>query len=104
MHFSLACSVIKNLHMNRAVWKYYLDLTKFNVAISLLLTSFVGPDGGIFSFLTGGMILSLIAYSFFHGNEYYLYYNLGLTKVRLVLTSYLINVCVAVLLGATFLI
>lgn len=92
----------KNKRMNRAFWKYYLDLTKFNFAISLLLAFVKGPSDGIFSFLTAGMVLSLIAYSFFHGNEYYLYYNLGLTKARLVLTSYLVNICIAILFGAVF--
>lgn len=88
--------------MNQAFWKYYLDLTKFNFAISLLLAFAIGPTSGIFSFLSTGMALSLIAYSLFHGNEYYLYYNLGLTRVRLVLTSYLVNGCIAILAGAFF--
>lgn len=88
--------------MNQAFRKYYLDLTKFNVAISLLLAFVIGPTSGIFSFLSTGMVLSLIAYSLFHGNEYYLYYNLGLTRVRLVLTSYLVNSCIAILAGAFF--
>ena len=86
--------------MTCAFWKYYLDVTKFNLAISALLAFIVGPSGGIFLFLTGGMVLSLIAYSFFHANEYYLYHNLGLTKVRLVLTSPIVNIGVAVLVGA----
>ena len=86
--------------MTWAFWKYYLDLTKFNIAISVLLAFVVGPFGGIFLFFTGGMGLSLIAYSFFHANEYYLYYNLGLTKVRLVLTSSIVNIGVAALVGA----
>jgi hypothetical protein len=86
--------------MTWAFWKYYLDLTKFNFAISVILAFVIGPFGGIFLFLTGGMVLSLIAYSFFHANEYYLYYNLGLTRVRLVLTSYIVNIGVAILVGA----
>ena len=85
--------------MSWAFWKYYLDLTKFNFAISFLFAFVLGPYGGIFLFLTGGMVLSLIAYSFFHANEYYLYYNLGLTRLRLVLTSYIVNIAVAVTVG-----
>lgn len=91
---------IKKQLMTRAFWKYYLDLTKFNFAISFLLAFVIGPFGGIFMFLSGGMVLSLVAYSFFHANEYYLYYNLGLTKARLVLTSYVTNIGIAILAGA----
>lgn len=88
--------------MTQALWKYYVDLTKFNFALSLILAFVAGPSSGILLFLTGGMLLSLIAYSLFHGNEYYLYNNLGLTKMRLVLTSYLVNICIAVLAWAIF--
>ncbi|MCF0063299.1 hypothetical protein MUK70_10020 [Dyadobacter chenwenxiniae] len=76
--------------MTWAFWKYYVDLTKFNLAISVILAIVIGPFGGILLFLTGGMVLSLIAYSVFHANEYYLYYNLGLTKMRLVVANKLI--------------
>ena len=37
--------------MTWAFWKYYFDLTKFNLAISVLLAIVVGPFGGIFCFL-----------------------------------------------------
>lgn len=88
--------------MTRAFWKYYLDLTKFNLGLSLLVTFAKSPAEGILLFLTGGMILSLIAYEYFHRNEYYLYHNLGFTRIRLVLTAWLFNLGISSLLGAFF--
>jgi small-conductance mechanosensitive channel len=84
--------------MSRAFWKFYIDLTKFNLGISFLVAFIASFWDGILMFATGGMVLSLLAYSYFHFNEYYLYYNSGLTKARLVLTSWVINIGISILL------
>lgn len=88
--------------MTRAFWKYYLDLTKFNLGLSLLVTFIKSPADGILLFLTGGMLLILVAYEYFHSQDYYLYHNLGLTRTRLMLQAWLLNLGISVLLG-TFL-
>jgi hypothetical protein len=86
--------------MTRVFWKYYIDLTKFNLGMCLLITFVKSPAEGVLLFLTGGMLLSLIAYEYYHRNEYYLYHNLGLTRVRLILTTWLFNLGISALLGA----
>lgn len=86
--------------MTRAFWKFYTDLTKFNLGLSLLVSFVKSPAEGILLFVTGGMILSLVAYEYFHSHEYYLYHNLGLTRMRLILKAWLLNVGIAVVLGA----
>ncbi|MFD2937429.1 hypothetical protein ACFS25_26895 [Spirosoma flavum] len=85
--------------MTRAFWKYYMDLTKFNLGLSLLVTFVKSPAEGILLFLTGGMLLSLVAYEYFHSHEYYLYYNLGLTRTRLMLKAWLMNLGISAFLG-----
>lgn len=43
------------------------------------------------SFLTGGFIIAVFYYETRHRNEYYFYHNLGLTKARLIIISYLFH-------------
>lgn len=43
------------------------------------------------SFLTGGFIIAIFFYGSRHRNEYYFYHNLGLTKARLIIISYLLH-------------
>lgn len=43
----------------------------------------------MWSFLTGGFIIAMFYYESRHKNEYYFYHNLGLTKSRLIIISYL---------------
>ncbi len=90
--------------MTKAFGKYYIDLTKFNLGLSLIVTFIKSPVEGILFFLTGGMILSLIAYEYYYRDEYYFYHNLGLTRTRLVLSAWLFNLGISALLGlGTFL-
>ncbi|GAB3492286.1 hypothetical protein GCM10027341_06260 [Spirosoma knui] len=86
--------------MTRAFWKFYTDLTKFNLGLSLLVTFVKSPVEGILLFVTGGMLLSLIAYEYFHSHEYYLYHNLGLTRMRLIRKAWLLNLGISAIVGA----
>jgi hypothetical protein len=82
--------------MNGAFWKYYVDVTRYNVAVSMAV-GLVSADAlkAIFCFVTGGMLLSIICYQQLQNNQYYFYYNLGLTKKRLILTTWLVNLIIA---------
>jgi hypothetical protein len=42
--------------------------------------------------LSGGFLLSAFYFEISRKNEYYFYYNLGLSKIKLLLTAYLLNV------------
>lgn len=52
----------------------------------------------IFSYIvcliTGGFLLSLLYFNFSRRNEYYFYYNLGLTKVKLIGIAYLFHLII----------
>jgi hypothetical protein len=41
--------------------------------------------------MTGGFLLSAFYFEISRRNEYYFYYNLGLSKIKLLLTAYLLN-------------
>ena len=46
----------------------------------------------IISFLTGGYLLGVLFFELARKNEYYFYYNLGISKLRLILTTYLFHI------------
>lgn len=50
----------------------------------------------IWSFLTGGFLVAVLFYESRHKNEYYFYNNLGLTKFRLLIMSYLLHFCISI--------
>jgi hypothetical protein len=82
--------------MRKALWKYYYDVTRYNVAFSLVLALItLKPLNGIVSLATGGMVIGLYCYQQFQHSQYYLYYNLGITKKRLILTTWIINVALS---------
>jgi hypothetical protein len=41
--------------------------------------------------MTGGFLLSAFYFEITRKNEYYFYYNLGLSKIKLLLTAYLLS-------------
>ena len=82
--------------MRKAIWKYYYDVTRYNIAFSIVLGFItLDPLKGAVSLATGGMIFSLYCYKQFQNNQYYFYYNLGLSKTRLISTTWGINFMLA---------
>lgn len=47
------------------------------------------------SFLTGGYLLSAIIYEFSRSREYYFFYNMGISKLRLFLVTYTLHLITA---------
>lgn len=89
--------------MKRAFLKFYFDSTRYNVAFSLLLLG-VNPLAAIVSFPTFGLAVGMFCFKQFHGHQYNMYYNLGLSKRKLVIDSMLINLTVMAPLLLLFLI
>jgi hypothetical protein len=46
--------------------------------------------------LTGGFLFSIFFYEMRKKNEYYFYYNLGISKLRLILGAYLLNFIIVI--------
>jgi hypothetical protein len=80
--------------MNRAFLKFYFDAMRYNLAFSILCFLIVNPLAGIVSFPTYGLAVGLIFYKRFHGHQYYFYYNLGITKQKLIIKSFIINLII----------
>ena len=81
--------------MNRAFLKFYVDSTRYNLAFSILCFLIIGPNAGIISLPTYGLAIGLLCYRQFQGHQYYFYYNLGMTKQRLISKSFIINLIIA---------
>lgn len=73
---------------------FYRELLKMNVIISIfmgIMSLGFGVYGFSICFLTGGYIISLGYFEVSRPNQYYFYYNQGLSKLRLYIVSYLYN-------------
>ena len=89
--------------MNRAFIKYYIDSTRYNFAFSTLFFLVVSPLAGIVSMSTFGFGLGILCFKQFHGYQYYFYYNLGMTKQKLMLNTLIINSIITIPLLLLFL-
>jgi hypothetical protein len=85
--------------MTQAVLKYYYDLTKYNVVFSLLI-GFVTHHAfvGILTFGTFGILVGLMCFKRFQNNQYYFYYNLGISKVKLISITCVINLFITAII------
>ena len=69
------------------------------LAFGLLFTIAFGFGWGILSYILVAPLLSTRAFQAFRNNEYIFYYNLGLTKWKLLKTVFLINLPMAIPVG-----
>ena len=46
--------------------------------------------------MTGGFLLSAFYFEITRRNEYYFYYNLGLSKIKLIMSAYFLNFIIVV--------
>lgn len=82
----------------RALFKYIQDFNMFNLAFCVLVALVIGVKWAIVFFATFGLLIGYIGFNVFKKQEYYAYYNLGLTKRALLLSTFLCNVIVAAFL------
>jgi len=91
-------------HFMTPLWKFYFDTLLYNVCFSII-TSIVSMDfTKLPLFLcTVGTLASFAGYSYFQKNQYYFYYNLGYSKLRLFLFVGIVNLAVMAPVGLLFL-
>ena len=75
--------------------KYYYDLTRYNLGFSIIIGLIMSEKAGVFTFGTFGMFVGLISYRYFQNNQYYFYYNLGISKMNLFSVTWIINFSIA---------
>lgn len=80
----------------RAYWQFYKTIFPFIAAISLMGMVFLGPLWGFLIFATLGLAFGFVGFQVFYSNQSYFYFNLGITKKKLVAVSFLINVLIGI--------
>ena len=82
--------------MNFSVfWKYYLDVNSYNLFFSLFFALMNGILWGLIIFCSIGLFVGTLGFKYFKKNEYYMYYNFGFTKFKLLKNVWLLNLIVS---------
>lgn len=81
----------------KAILLFYIELSLFNVPFSLVVGLLSGNFwlGFGLSLVSGGMMLA--AY-FFEREKYFLYFNKGISKVKLLVSASILNVCIVLII------
>jgi hypothetical protein len=77
------------------IFKYYIDVTKFNLCFSIIVGLF-SPYGAFFTFGTIGNLIGILCYNQFYLEQYYFYYNHGISKRRLISCLFKVNFPIAI--------
>jgi len=75
----------------RPYWQFYKDIFPFVLATGLILMAFCGIFLGYMLYITFGLAMGFAGFNSFKKDEYYLYYNLGISKKKLAKISFAIN-------------
>ena len=89
---------------SKAIFKYYLDINMFNVPFSLIFAFTAGILWSAIIFSSFGIFIGYLGYQTFKKNEYYAYFNLGITKTNLLKRVCSINIMISFLLILIYLI
>ncbi|MGB5982556.1 MAG: hypothetical protein WBG46_10485 [Nonlabens sp.] len=80
-----------------AFWKYYKDVTVFNAALCLFIGVITLSFAiGLACFCTVETLVGLFCFSYYYSDQYFMYYNLGMSKKALRLKVALINFIIAI--------
>ncbi|WP_149272977.1 hypothetical protein [Pareuzebyella sediminis] len=91
------------VHILDIYLNYYKYILIYNLTFSAAIGLVLGALWGAFTFATLGLIIGIVAYDMLHKNQYYFFYNLGITKRKLILKVFLINPFFSLLVLAVFL-
>lgn len=80
---------------SRAFLKYYWDINLYNLPISVIYGFISGPVPALMMFCSFGIFIGFLGVRYFKENEYYMYYNLGWTKTKLIKSVWMANVLVS---------
>jgi hypothetical protein len=87
----------------RPYWQFYKAIFPFVVATGLIAVGILGMYWGYFLFCTLGVAVGFVGFKHFRKEEYYTYFNLGVTKGTLLKTSLIINLLVGLPIFLVFL-
>ena len=87
------------------MWKFYRDLTRFAVLFAIVCIPLGSQLSVVILFGLVRTPIGLLMFNYFQKDEFYGYYNLGYTKLRLIGITWLINLAITpILLFIAFLI
>tara|TARA_R110002124_G_scaffold5301_1_gene33165 strand:+ start:180847 stop:181158 length:312 start_codon:yes stop_codon:yes gene_type:complete len=78
----------------RAYWQFYKEVLPFIVFFTLLSKIIFGNISAMVVFLLVGVVIGFLAFSLLKKEQFYFYYNLGITKWKLFKTVFVINLIV----------
>jgi len=90
--------------IRKATLKYAMDVNIFNLIFSAIIGVTSGFPWFLVSFCSVGILVGLVGFRYFKNNEYYMYYNLGYDKTRLIFNVLGINILIALLLSVCYII
>ena len=88
----------------KAVLKYFRDINIFNIPFSLLVGLTSGFLWTIVSFASIGILFGFLGFQTFKKDEYFMYYNLGITKSKLLIATTILNGSISILFFLIYLI
>jgi len=72
-------------------FNYYKYVLIYNLAFSAAIAIVLGALLGTLVFATLGLAIGILVYNILHRNQYYFFYNLGITKRKLFIIAACIN-------------
>lgn len=78
----------------RAYIQFYKDIIPYVLTFTILSKFLFGNLSAIIIFLTLGIAIGFLAFNLLKKKEFYFYYNLGITKWKLLKSVFLINLVV----------
>ncbi len=82
--------------MYRAYWQFYKTLFPFIAAFSIACLLFGDLYWSFFLFATVGPFIGMLGFKVFYKEQFYFYYNLGHTYLKLVKITFIINLLLGI--------
>jgi hypothetical protein len=82
---------------SKAFRKFYLDVNLSNVVFSLILGNTFGFLWAFVAYCTVGSLIGFISFHFLKKNEFFLYHNLGFSKLALFKKVLVTNLIIALI-------
>ncbi|AFL82477.1 hypothetical protein Aeqsu_3039 [Aequorivita sublithincola DSM 14238] len=80
----------------RAYWQFYKTIFPFIAAFSIMSLLYLGLLWAFVLFATAGLSIGFLGFQTFYYNQFYFYFNLGITKWKLFKVSFIINLLVGI--------
>ncbi|CAM3469849.1 hypothetical protein AEQU2_02528 [Aequorivita lipolytica] len=82
--------------MYRAYWQFYKTIFPFIAAFSVACIAVGGLFWAFLLFVVIGPLIGILGFRFFYQDQFYFYYNLGITNSKLMSVSFLMNLLLGI--------